>query len=118
MKEKKYIILTLHRPSNVDNKKILHRIINEISINCRDLPIIFPAHPRTAGKLKKKKFNNLIITTPMSYLEFNFLVKKSLGVITDSGGITEETTVMNVPCITIRDSTCLLYTSPSPRDRG
>lgn len=105
LKEKKYIILTLHRPSNVDNKKTLHRIINEISINCRDLPIIFPAHPRTAGKLEKKKFKNLIITTPMSYLEFNFLVKKSLGVITDSGGITEETTVMNVPCITIRDNT-------------
>src|SRR5690606_37949473 len=71
------------------------------------IPVIFPAHPRTKKNMETFGVNTegFILTGPMSYLEFNYLVKSAKGVITDSGGITEETTVMGVPCITLRDST-------------
>lgn len=111
-KEKKlfknqYLVLTLHRPSNVDAKSKLENIIQEIVDNCNNVPIIFPAHPRTAKILENSVFSstNLHLVNPLGYLEFNYLVENSLGVITDSGGITEETTVMGVPCITLRNST-------------
>ncbi len=107
LKIKKYIVMTLHRPANVDQQESLKKIINEVILNIGSLDLIFPMHPRT-----KKIFNNLKIShknlhivNPMSYLKFNYLVENSLAVITDSGGITEETTVMNIPCITLRDST-------------
>ena len=81
--------------------------MNEIIQNSNGLPLIFPVHPRTA-----KIFKNLGIThdrlytiDPLGYLEFNFLVENSKAVITDSGGITEETTVMGIPCLTLRDNT-------------
>ena len=72
-----------------------------------DLPLIFPVHPRTQKILKNLGVNHdrLHLVSPMSYLEFNYLVERSLAVITDSGGITEETTVLNVPCLTFRDNT-------------
>ncbi|MFH0921664.1 MAG: UDP-N-acetylglucosamine 2-epimerase, partial [Fibrobacterota bacterium] len=71
------------------------------------LPIIFPVHPRTAKKLERMGTNSagLHVIEPLGYLEFNFLVKNAFAVITDSGGITEEATVMGVPCMTLRDST-------------
>ena len=102
-----YLMLTMHRPANVDEADKLKRLMNEIVTNVHDLPVVFPIHPRTA-----KIFNelgicakNLHIVDPMGYLEFNYLVEHSKAVITDSGGITEETTVMGVPCITLRDNT-------------
>ena len=72
-----------------------------------NLPIIFPVHPRTAKQLLKIgiSYPNLYTINPLSYLEFNYLVERSKAVITDSGGITEETTVMSIPCITLRDNT-------------
>ena len=71
------------------------------------MPVIFPVHPRTAKTLKnlKTEIPNLHLIDPLSYLEFNYLVQRAKAVITDSGGITEETTVMGVPCITLRDNT-------------
>jgi UDP-N-acetylglucosamine 2-epimerase (non-hydrolysing) len=104
---KKYIVLTLHRPSNVDKEEKLKQIIYELMINSRNLPIIFPVHPRTAKVLNSLgvSHENLHIISPLSYLEFNFLVKHSKAVVTDSGGITEEATVMNIPCMTLRDNT-------------
>jgi UDP-N-acetylglucosamine 2-epimerase (non-hydrolysing) len=69
------------------------------------LPIIFPVHPRTKRNLKNSSFSNLFMVEPMNYLSFNFLVKNSKAVVTDSGGITEETTVLGIPCITLRDTT-------------
>ncbi len=107
LKEKEYIVLTLHRPNNVDDYQKLKLLLTEITNNVKGLPIIFPAHPRTIQSLKKinHDFDNLITVDPMGYLEFNYLVKHSLSVITDSGGITEETTVMRVPCMTLRDNT-------------
>jgi UDP-N-acetylglucosamine 2-epimerase (non-hydrolysing) len=72
-----------------------------------DLRVVFPLHPRTKKNLNKKYLNSpkLIVVEPMGYLEFIFLVKNSKAVITDSGGITEEATVLNIPCITLRNST-------------
>jgi len=99
--------LTLHRPSNVDEVKTLFNLLELIDKNSENLPIIFPIHPRTKSTFNKNNFlfKNIVTIDPLSYLEFNYLVKNSKCVITDSGGITEETTVMNIPCITLRDST-------------
>lgn len=107
LSEKKYLVLTLHRPSNVDGTKQLKELICEITDNVKGYPIIFPMHPRTAKVFKEIgiKADNLFIVDPLGYHEFNYLVENALGVITDSGGITEETTVMGVPCITLRDNT-------------
>jgi len=102
-----YIVITLHRPANVDEQNNLKRLIDEIAINSGGIPLIFPVHPRTAKVLQKTgiNHNNLHVASPMSYLEFNYLTERAKAVITDSGGITEETTVMGVPCMTLRDNT-------------
>jgi len=102
-----YFVLTLHRPNNVDEAQKLATTIEEIVHSGRDKKIIFPAHPRTAQILENLniEYDRLIITEPLGYLEFNFLVDHSFAVITDSGGITEEATVMQVPCFTLRDNT-------------
>lgn len=112
LREKGYFVLTLHRPSNVDEESKLESYLKEILRNNRDLPVIFPVHPRTQkiiSRLLKKNellnFNNLFIVEPLGYLEFNYLVERSKAVITDSGGITEETTVLGVPCMTLRENT-------------
>jgi UDP-N-acetylglucosamine 2-epimerase (non-hydrolysing) len=102
----KYLVLTLHRPSNVDDIEKLELILNAIIDNSQESTIVFPVHPRTRKNINFQKFKERIIfTEPIGYLEFNYLVMHSLAVITDSGGITEETTVMGIPCITLRDST-------------
>ena len=107
LKEKEYLVMTLHRPSNVDEEEQLKNLIDEIVKSARELPIVFPVHPRTRKNLEKIgiAYKTLHYVEPLSYLEFNYLVKHSKAVITDSGGITEETTVMGVPCMTLRDST-------------
>jgi len=107
LKEKKYFVITLHRPSNVDEEHLLSRLITQIASLGKDYPILFPVHPRTKKILKglDLNFENLHYVNPLGYLEFNYLVKHAFAVLTDSGGITEETTVMNVPCITLREST-------------
>ncbi len=103
----KYLVATLHRPSNVDNLDQLLRLLTILRDRTNGLPVVFPIHPRTAKMLSGTDFkaDNIHFQEPMGYLEFNYLVKNALGVITDSGGITEETTVMHIPCITLRDST-------------
>ena len=105
--KKKYFVLTLHRPSNVDDPKILENLLSLISKNVNELYIIFPIHPRTEKKIPYiiNDLKNFHIIKPLSYLEFNYLVQNSIGVITDSGGITEEASIMNVPCITLRENT-------------
>jgi UDP-N-acetylglucosamine 2-epimerase (non-hydrolysing) len=107
LKERGYLMLTLHRPANVDEAEKLKRTMDEIVSNVHGLPIIFPIHPRTAKIFKDLgiEADNLHIVDPMGYLEFNYMVKHCKAVITDSGGITEETTVMGIPCITLRDNT-------------
>ena len=107
LQPQQYIALTMHRPANVDEAEKLKRLMNEIVTHVHDLPIVFPIHPRTAKIFKDLGIDapNLHIVEPMGYLEFNYLVERAKAVITDSGGITEETTVMGVPCITLRDNT-------------
>lgn len=107
LKPGEYIVITLHRPSNVDGEQYLHQVITEIMNSSNGLQVIFPVHPRTAQKLAalELKYSNLHFTEPLGYLEFNYLVKYAKVVLTDSGGITEETTVLGVPCITLRNST-------------
>lgn len=107
LKSKEFFILTMHRPANVDQAETLRLLISEIVNNVQGLPIIFPIHPRTAKIFSELGIaaKNLMIVEPLGYLEFNYLVQNSKAVITDSGGITEETTVMGVPCFTLRDNT-------------
>jgi len=116
LKKGKYIVMTLHRPANVDEEEKLKIFLNVIIDNSRGLPIIFPVHPRTAKNIEaifqsdhfpsRQIFApTLHLIDPLGYLEFNYLVENAKVVITDSGGITEETTVMGVPCITVRDNT-------------
>ena len=107
LSKKKYIVLTLHRPSNVDEMGKFSLLLQSIGGFSRGLPVIFPVHPRTAKSLSNLDDipPNIHLVDPQPYLEFNYLVKHAKAVITDSGGITEETTVMGVPCMTLRDST-------------
>lgn len=104
---KKYFVLTLHRPANVDTADGLKNLIDAITSNVNGWPILFPIHPRTAKVLRESGVvaPNLHIIDPLGYLEFNYLVENAYAVITDSGGITEETTVMGIPCMTLRDNT-------------
>lgn len=109
LKEKEYIVLTLHRPSNVDGKEQLLAILQTLHQSTKGLKIVFPVHPRTRKNMEEFGLEissgSILLVDPQGYLEFNFLVKNALGVITDSGGITEETTVLGIPCITLRTST-------------
>ena len=114
LREKEYIVMTMHRPANVDEENHLRAMMEQIITNVHGLPIVFPIHPRTAKIFYNlwgdeahvaQLFPNLHIVEPMGYLEFNYLVERAKAVVTDSGGITEETTVMGVPCITLRDNT-------------
>ena len=122
LQERKYVVMTMHRPANVDEETHLRALMEQIITNVHGEPIVFPIHPRTAKifyglwgtatdsveenrAALHKVFPNLYIVDPMGYLEFNYLVQHSRAVVTDSGGITEETTVMGVPCITLRDNT-------------
>lgn len=102
-----YLVLTMHRPANVDEAEKLKALMYEIVSNTHGLLIVFPIHPRTAKIFRDLGIAapNLKIVEPLGYLEFNYLVENSKAVITDSGGITEETTVMGIPCITLRDNT-------------
>lgn len=102
-----YFVTTLHRPANVDSSDGFASLLHAIGEGARGLPVVFPVHPRTAKTLRELPGfpANLHLVDPQPYLEFNWLVKHAKGVITDSGGITEETTVMGVPCLTLRDNT-------------
>lgn len=107
LEPQRYFVLTLHRPANVDEAEHLKLLMNKIVQSAKNLPIIFPMHPRTAKIFAELGIaaDNLHIVEPLGYLEFNYLVQNALAVVTDSGGITEETTVMGVPCMTLRDNT-------------
>lgn len=105
--QKEYFVLTIHRPSNVDKPEKLNRLVEFLDKKIQNKPVIFPVHPRIRKALEMMNFfpSNIYLTEPLSYLEFNYLVENAKCVITDSGGITEETTVLKVPCISLRDNT-------------
>lgn len=102
-----YFVLTLHRPANVDDVNGFRKLLAAIGHGCRGLPVVFPVHPRTAKTIRDLEdvSSNVLLVDPQPYLEFNYLVKHAKAVVTDSGGITEEATVMGVPCMTVRDTT-------------
>jgi UDP-N-acetylglucosamine 2-epimerase (non-hydrolysing) len=97
----------LHRPANVDGAGGFAKLLRAIGQGTRGMPVVFPVHPRSAKTLQSLEGLpvNLLFVDPQPYLEFNYLVKHSKAVITDSGGITEESTVMGIPCMTLRDNT-------------
>ena len=103
-----YALLTLHRPSNVDDPdvlKIVMRCINDVS---RQFPVLFPVHPRTRARLARERIkvaSTVILTEPLPYLTFIGLMARACLVLTDSGGIQEETTVLQIPCLTLRWNT-------------
>ena len=107
LSDRGYFMMTLHRPGNVDEAAKLKELMNEILKNTREMPLVFPVHPRTKNMLNELgiEHERLHMVAPMSYFEFNYLVERALAVVTDSGGITEETTVMGVPCLTLRNNT-------------
>jgi UDP-N-acetylglucosamine 2-epimerase (non-hydrolysing) len=102
-----YFVITLHRPANVDSSSVFAELLRAIATGTRGHKVLFPVHPRTAKTLRELNAvpPSLLLVEPQPYLEFNYLVKHAKAVITDSGGITEETTVMGVPCMTLRNST-------------
>lgn len=102
-----YAVVTLHRPSNVDDPEAFRHLLGAIGEAMRGLAVVFPVHPRTAKTIATLEGlpASVHFVEPQPYLEFNYLVKHAKAVITDSGGVTEETTVMGVPCITLRTST-------------
>jgi len=109
LEKKSYALLTLHRPSNVDNEESLLQIISVLREVSRRIPIVFPAHPRTQKRLREFNVNlnsqsNFSTISPLGYLDFLNLEMKAKFVITDSGGIQVETTVLGVPCLTVLGS--------------
>ena len=102
-----YLAITLHRPTNVDEPERLAALVHAICDNARGLPVIFPVHPRTARNLDAigELPQNLHRVDPQPYLEFIHLIQHARAVVTDSGGITEEATVLDIPCMTLRDTT-------------
>ncbi len=107
LKEKKYFLLTLHRPSNVDHPANLMEIFGAIKEATNGYEVVFPMHPRTRKNIEKFgiSLSGISVIDPLGYHEFIYLVKHAKGIITDSGGITEEATVLNIPCLTLRNST-------------
>jgi len=110
--ENEYVLVTMHRPSNVDSEEGLLKIFQILKEITEDIPVVFPMHPRTRNNINKfllmdefTSLQNLIILEPQGYLQFLKLLKLATVVLTDSGGIQEETTYMKIPCITFRSST-------------
>ena len=119
----RYALLTLHRPANVDNPDAFHAILGGLEELAQEYPIVFPVHPRTRKRIEefglnlnsqptydrtersRRARNGLLLTEPLGYLDFLYLMKHAAIVLTDSGGIQEETTCLGVPCVTVRDNT-------------
>jgi UDP-N-acetylglucosamine 2-epimerase (non-hydrolysing) len=118
----RYALLTLHRPSNVDNRDVFENIIAGLEELAADCPVVFPVHPRTQRRIREFGFefsfgtngtkpqtnshgSAMIVTDPLGYLDFLCLMKHAKLVVTDSGGIQEETTILGIPCVTVRENT-------------
>jgi UDP-N-acetylglucosamine 2-epimerase (non-hydrolysing) len=107
-----YAVITLHRPANVDNRETLEGLVGVLERIQSDLTVVFPAHPRTRAKFEEfgmgtrlAAMPNLRILDPIGYLDFLKLIASARLVLTDSGGIQEETTILKVPCLTLRENT-------------
>jgi UDP-N-acetylglucosamine 2-epimerase (non-hydrolysing) len=107
-----YALVTLHRPSNVDHRDTFQRILETLKVVQVSVPVVFPVHPRTRKSLHNffsradlKKMKGLVLLDPLGYVDFLQLMQNARFVVTDSGGIQEETTVLGIPCLTVRDNT-------------
>ena len=102
-----FVLVTLHRPSNVDDADSLRRLLQALEVIGRDIRVVFPMHPRTKARVRQMGLepSGLTVIEPLTYLEFLSLQKVATFVVTDSGGIQEETTYLGVPCLTMRDNT-------------
>lgn len=107
-----YALMTLHRPGNVDDASTLNSILSAVETIARELPIVFPMHPRSRANLERLGLNErvsnirgLLVTEPLGYLDFLKLMADAKLVLTDSGGVQEETTILRVPCLTLRNNT-------------
>lgn len=110
-----YALLTLHRPSNVEHAELLARILDTIKETLNDLPVIFPIHPRTRSRIENYDLGGrftsdagkpgIFLTEPLGYLEFLSLSSAARLILTDSGGLQEESTILGVPCVTLRENT-------------
>ncbi|HUU19403.1 MAG TPA: UDP-N-acetylglucosamine 2-epimerase (non-hydrolyzing) [Sedimentisphaerales bacterium] len=112
LNDNKYALLTLHRPANVDDQQVFGHILDGIDFILKDMPVIFPIHPRTRKNLYStalgKRVDNMAelrLMDPLGYLDFLRLMTSAAVVLTDSGGIQEETTILKVPCLTLRENT-------------
>lgn len=112
LRQGEYAVLTLHRPSNVDDPAVFARLLDALEVVQNDMPVIFPIHPRTRNNLsagalgaRVESMSNLRLIDPAGYLDFLKLTSNAKLVLTDSGGIQEETTILKVPCITMRENT-------------
>lgn len=107
-----YALVTLHRPSNVDSAEVLHEIIQALLVLGQDMPVVFPVHPRSRARLREFGFEAMLaqqeqvmLLEPLGYLDFVNLMANSSLVLTDSGGIQEESTILSIPCLTLRANT-------------
>jgi len=111
MANKRYGLLTLHRPSNVDDPEVLNKLLTAINKISENLPIIFPVHPRTRQRIGEHGLSEMVAAgriiclPPVGYLQMLGLMQKAAVVLTDSGGLQEETTALGVPCLTLRENT-------------
>lgn len=111
LREKNYAVLTLHRPSNVDDREIFSGLLDALVSVSKKIPIIFPVHPRTKANIERFGFaekiadSNIKLIEPLGYLDFMNLYSGARMVLTDSGGLQEETTALSIPCLTLRENT-------------
>jgi UDP-N-acetylglucosamine 2-epimerase (non-hydrolysing) len=105
LQEREYGLVTLHRPANVDDAATMAGLLAALEELARDLPLVFPAHPRTAERLKALRSGRIMVLPPSGYLDFIALQAGARLVLTDSGGVQEETTMLGVPCLTLRENT-------------
>jgi len=108
VQDQKFGLVTLHRPANVDHEAHLEEILGALRVISQDVTLLWPVHPRTRARLENGRFSlppEIRILDPLGYLDFLCLQASSAVVLTDSGGIQEETTVLGVPCLTLRDNT-------------
>src|SRR4029077_19320964 len=107
--EKRYAVLTLHRPSNVDRLETFRGILDAVGMIARDMPVVFPVHPRTRQRMAEFGLNDavrsLTLTDPLGYIDFLSLTSHARLILTDSGGLQEESTALGIPCLTLRENT-------------
>jgi UDP-N-acetylglucosamine 2-epimerase (non-hydrolysing) len=109
VRDREYAVLTLHRPSNVDTRDTFHDILCAVAEIAEQLPVVFPVHPRTQARIDefgmRDLLTNVVLTGPLGYIDFLSLTSHARLVLTDSGGLQEESTALGIPCLTLRENT-------------